>query len=381
MMAYLTYMAERLEQMHRLLKPTGSIYLHCDPTASHYLKVVMDSIFGSKNFRNEIIWHYHMGNSGKKDYRRKHDTLFFYSRSEDYVGVQVRVPRRMKERRYNKVDADGRKCHVNGAGKIFYPDEGIMPDDVWSYLRDPKFTQLNSQAKERLGYPTQKPLSILQRIIEASSNEGDVVLDPFCGCGTTVEAAQLLKRQWVGVDISPIAIDLVKEKRLRNQNIPTKGIPADFDSARRLAKDEPFHFEAWAVTRLSGFAPNKVKVGDGGIDGRATLAMKPDKYPSKIALSQVKGGKFNLSYLRDFNSVADREKAAVSCFITLDKITSNSAHAEAARMNEIRIQGRPFDRMNLWSIEEYFDNRIPNLPIMRDPYTGKVENQKEIHFV
>lgn len=214
--SYLVYMAARLLEMKRLLKSTGSIYLHCDPTMSHYLKLIMDAILGKSNFRNEIIWHYHMGYGSKKNYRKKHDVLLFYTRSQDYLGVQVRVPRRM-EGRYNKVDTDGRRYHVNGVGKRFYEDEGIMPDDVWSYLRDKKFTQLNSQAKERTGYPTQKPLALLDRIIKASSNKGDVVLDPFCGCATTCVAADKLDREWVGIDISDKAYELVNVRLRESQ--------------------------------------------------------------------------------------------------------------------------------------------------------------------
>ncbi len=349
MMAYLTYMAERLEHMHRILKPTGSLYLHCDPTASHYLKLLLDTIFGKKYFRNEIVWSYGLGGSSKNLYSKKHDTLFFYAGDGYYFDKPLIPATSLKM-----------KGQMKGA------------TDVWG------IPSINNMAKERTGYPTQKPLALLERIIKASSKEGDIVLDPFCGCGTTIEAAERLNRQWIGIDISPVAIDIVKDKRLRNPNIPTKGIPADFASACKLAKESPFDFEGWAVTRLYGFAPNTRRVGDGGVDGRGTLAIKPDKYPSKLALSQVKGGeKFSLTHLRDFNSVAERDKGALNYFITLHPVMSRTAQAEAFTINpkQIRIQGQPFDRMNLWSIKDYFDGRIPVLPLMVDPYTGKVENQ------
>ena len=210
MKIYLMAMAIRLFEMKRILKPTGNFYLHCDPTASHYLKMVMDSLFGKQNFRNEIIWHYHMGTSPKKDFRKKHDIIFRYSKSDSYRGVGITVPRRMDPKRFNKVDEEGRRYHVNGAGKRFYADEGRTPDDVWTYCDDKKFTQLNSMAKERTGWPTQKPLALLEHIIKASSNEGNVVLDPFCGCATACVAAEQLQRQWVGIDISPSAEVITK---------------------------------------------------------------------------------------------------------------------------------------------------------------------------
>ena len=206
--AFLCFMAVRLIEMRRILKPTGSIYLHCDPTASHYLKALMDAIFGDKNFRNEIVWHYVFGTSPKRDFRRKHDIILRYSKSDKYLGVQVKVPSRMAGR-YDKVDEDGRRYHENGAGKRFYEGAGRMPDDVWSYIENSQFAQLNSMSSERVGYPTQKPLALYERIIKASSNPGDVVLDPFCGCATTPIAAERLGRQWVGMDLWDGAYDIV----------------------------------------------------------------------------------------------------------------------------------------------------------------------------
>ena len=159
---------------------------------------------------------------------------------------------------------------------------------------------LSPAAKERLGYPTQKPRTLLKRIVAAFNNEGGLVLDPFCGCGTTSEAARRLKRRWIGIDISPFAIDLVRHQRLKDPSVPTLGIPLDLGGARKLAGEQPFNFEAWAVSRLPAFAPNTKQHGDGGIDGRATLASAPDDIDSRLALAQVKGGKFSVSYLRDF---------------------------------------------------------------------------------
>ena len=231
-----------------------------------------------------------------------------------------------------------------------------------------------SQAKERLGYPTQKPRSLLERIIEASSNEGDVVLDPFCGCGTTIDAARRLNRRWVGVDISAFAIDLIRERRLQDPTIMTYGIPADLAGARKLAAEQPFAFESWAVTRLPGFAPNMKQQGDGGVDGRATLAVRPDDADSRLALAQVKGGKFTVSYLRDFRHVMTREHAAVGCFTTLEPLPPKH-RADVKMDGVVHVGGRPFDRVNLWSVAEYFDERYPLLPVMTDPYSGRPLNQ------
>ncbi|MCY4418418.1 MAG: site-specific DNA-methyltransferase [Cytophagales bacterium] len=204
--AYLCFMGVRLLEMHRLLKPTGSIYLHCDPTASHYLKTIMDAIFDGKNFRNEIVWHYAKGHGSPTRFRRKHDVILFYSRGGIF-NIQKYKHLESQVHRFNRVDEDGRKYRINhtrdssGKYKRFYLDDGVAADDVWSFLREPTYDQLPHNTKEKVGYPTQKPLALYERIIKASSNEGDIVLDPFCGCATTCVAAERLNRQWVGIDI------------------------------------------------------------------------------------------------------------------------------------------------------------------------------------
>ena len=222
-----------------------------------------------------------------------------------------------------------------------------------------------------------QPRTLRERIVAAFSNEGDVVLDPFCGCGTTIEAASRLKRRWVGVDISAFAIDLVRNQRLKDSRIPTLGIPADLESARKLVRDDAFSFETWAVTRLPGFAPNTKQRGDGGIDGRATLALAPDDMTSRLALAQVKGGRFSLSCLRDFRHVLEREAAAVGCFITLDPPPAKH-RADVKREGRVHVAGQPYDRLQLWSIAEYFDERLPRFPVLTDPYTGRPLNQSSL---
>ena len=211
--SYLIYMAVRLLEMHRILKDTGSIYLHCDPTMSHYLKLVMDTIFGKQHFQNEIIWCYERGSRRKSQFGRKHDVIFFYSKTKNYVfdSDAVRIGRRKTHMKV-ETDLEGRTWQVKKdakSGKVYrYPtDVGVLCPDWWIGIQ-----QLNRNEKERLGYPTQKPLALLDRIIKASSNEGNVVFDPFCGCATTLVAADRLQREWIGIDISAKAAELVVER-------------------------------------------------------------------------------------------------------------------------------------------------------------------------
>ncbi len=436
MISYFTYMAERIEAMHRLLKPTGSLYLHCDPTASHGLKMILDAVFGQKNFRNEIVWQ--RTKSGKssqhapKSFGRNSDTILFYTKSERYVLKPYRafIDEEEKAELFPKTDRKGRRyalrSHFRGKTlgprpnlcfewRGFYPphpsgwalgkdrlEEEYQKGNIIiqnkkiqrrQYLSDSKGKYLsniwydipNASSGELLGYPTQKPLALMDRIIKASSNEGDVVLDPFCGCGTTVEAARRLGRDFVGIDISSFAIDLIRQTRLRVENIPAYGIPLDFPSATRLASDHPFAFESWAIARLPGFAPNTKQVADGGVDGRAKLALPPaEKHYSRWAYAQVKGGKtFSINDLRAFCDVlneekVDKKKAALGCFVTLKPVRTQSARECVAKMKTIRIESQQYNRLNLWSVHDYFDNRPPHLPIMNDPYTGKPMNQIEL---
>ena len=179
----------------------------------------------------------------------------------------------------------------------------------------------------------------------------------------------------MGIDISSFAIDLIKDKRLQGENIPTYGIPYDFKSAKKLAQERPFDFESWAVMRLPGFIPNTKQVADGGVDGRATLAKQPQNYNSRLALAQIKGGHFNMSQLRDFIGVTERDRAAIGCYVTLDPITSKSARTAIVASGKIKIEAHTYQRHQLWSIYDYFDNRFPLMPIMTDPYSGKPMSQ------
>ena len=428
MLAYLTYIAERLEPMHRLLKPTGSLYFHCDTTVSHYVKVLLDAIFGPERFRAEITWQrtssHNDGAQGRKQYGRVCDVILFYTRgagwtwNPQYMAYDRRYIdgfyRHVEEgtgRRYRLDNLSGpggaakgnpeyevmgvkrywrysreRMQQLIDAGRVVQTAPGRVPaykryldempgkplQDLWNDINP-----VGPQARERLGYPTQKPITLLERVIAVSSNEGDLVLDPFCGCGTTIDAARRLKRRWCGIDISAFAIDLVRDRRLKDPTIPTLGIPADLEGARKLAAEQPFAFESWAVTRLPGFAPNTQQRGDGGIDGRATLALAPDDVDSRLALAQVKGGKFSVSYLRDFRHVIERDQAALGCFVTLEPAPSRH-RADAKTAGRLHVSGQPYDRVHLWSIADYFDRRWPVLPIMTDPYTGRPLAQQEL---
>lgn len=371
MLAYLTYMAQRLEHCWRLLKDTGSIYLHCDPTASHYLKILMDGIFsksGGGAFRNEIVWCYKSGGaSPKRRFSQKHDIILCYGKSDKKTLFNPQF-----EKSYNRnlkpYKFKGVKEYCDDIG--WYTLVGMK--DYW--LID----MVGRTSKERLGYPTQKPEALLERIIKASSNEGDIVLDPFCGCGTTVAVAEKLNRQFIGIDISSFAIDLVRDKRLKNKDIPVNGIPRNLDQAKKLAKERPFSFESWAVTRLPGFAPNTKQVADGGVDGRATIADQPSNWKSKLALAQIKGGKFSIDSLCAFIHVINRDNAALGCFVTLEPVDTPRSKREISHLKNVYIEGVPFPRMQIWSIKDYFNNQFARLPIMNDPYTGKPMRQLEM---
>ena len=373
MLAYTSYMAERLTECWRLLKDSGSLFLHCDPTAGHYLKILLDVIFGSASFRNEIVWCYTGPANIKRWFPRKHDTIFFFAKDNaKFNKDDIRIP-------YSALTSGG-----SGGGAIFPEghDEarmeelrqlGKVPEDWWVDIHP-----LTRRNNERLGYPTQKPVALLERILRAASDEGDLVLDPFCGCGTTIDAAQRLNRRWLGIDISPFAIDLIRERRLPELEIPTHGIPMDLASAERLAQEKPFDFEKWAVTRIEGLLPNERQVGDGGIDGRGQLLNPTAEMEPGLVLAQVKGGGFSQNDLRAFKGVMADEGAAFGVFITLTRLRKKQrrkAQAFAARSGEHQQGANTYPRLQLWSIEDHFAGRHPILPTLADPYTGKAKQR------
>ena len=222
--AYLTFMAVRLDEMRRLLKPAGSVYLHCDSAMSAPLKLLMDIVFGKNNFRNEIIWHYSKGNPPRNKFKPKTDNILFYVKSAEAVFNRQRMPYTYadpREFRFNdgagRVYRENRKKDKHGNPKRFYLDEGTPMDNMWTYLRDKEFNQINSNSPERTGWATQKPLALLERIIKTSSNGGGLVLDPFCGCATACIAAERLGRQWIGIDIDPAAAKIL-QSRVEGEN-------------------------------------------------------------------------------------------------------------------------------------------------------------------
>ncbi|MDD9885295.1 MAG: DNA methyltransferase [Gammaproteobacteria bacterium] len=360
MLAYLSYMAERLAEMHRVLKDTGSIYLHCDPTASHYLKVVMDEIFGKKNYRNEIVWCYSGGGIPKNDFPRKHDVLLHYSKSNVYTFHREFIP---YGEHYQK---GGTKRFTSHDGKRSreYRAEGTPVRSWW-----PDIKPLLNLHKENINYPTQKPLALLNRIIKTSSNENDVVLDPFCGCGTTIEAAHLLKRHWVGVDISYYAIQVIRRERMKDMRIVVDGEPTSHQAAVYFSDKHPFEFEKWAVTRVHGFAPNTVQRGDGGIDGRALIWN--GEQDNDLCIAQVKRGKPSVDALRAFYGKIAAGEAAIGLFITLYKQKRTPTARElTAKAGYIDIGGKQFNRLVMWSIEEFFEGQEPKIPHLAHPRTG-----------
>jgi DNA modification methylase len=373
MLAYLTMMAPRLVELRRVLKPTGSIYLHCDPTADHYLRVLMDSIFRPERFVNVIVWKRTSAHNDSQKYSSVTDFLLYYSKSDQLIWNPPYAPldAGYLRTKYRHSDRDGRvyrldnmtsphprpnmmydwKGHkspqygwrysretmakLDAEGRIWYPEDkskrpqlkryldetaGRLPDNLWTDI-----PPVNSQARERLGYPTQKPEALLERIIKASSNEGDTVLDPFCGCGTTVAVAQRLKRRWVGIDITHLAINLIK-RRLKKSfgslaEFEVVGEPVDVAGARALALQDRFQFQWWALDLVDASPAEKRKGADKGIDGMLYFVDEPDHgVPRRIVVS-VKSGAVSVGDVRDLHGVMTREKAELGALLTLEEPT------------------------------------------------------------
>ena len=365
-LAYLTMMAIRLIEIQRVLKESGTVYLHCDPTSSHYLKIVMDAIFKTKNFRNEIIWCYMGGGTPKKDFGRRHDVIFRYSKTDNYKFNRdpIRVPYQAEGIRRTDDSMWGRH---KGTNKIYKPHPlGKTPEDWWP------MNVLNANDPERLGYPTQKPETLLDRIVKASSNEGDWVLDPFCGCGTTVAVAERLKRNWIGIDISILAINLIKS-RIENQypnlkdKINVDGIPTTYRGAKLFFDKDPFQFEVWAVGLVGGMAKdNGAKGADKGIDGIMVLKDADDegKPVYRKGIIQVKGGKVQRNQVATLKSDVDREKAAFGVFVTLEKPTRPmKEEAVVAGDFIINFNKSKYPKIQIVTIEELLRGKKPNLPL------------------
>lgn len=377
MLSYTSYMAERLFMMHRILKDTGSIYLHCDPYASHYLKLVMDAVFGEKNHRNEIVWFYDDApGRSTRWFPRKHDILLSYTKGKTWTfnGDAVRVPiLEASKERYESERVIGGRSYLGGESARI----GKIPEDVW------KIPVVKQNSEQALGYPTQKPLALYERIIKASSNPSDLVLDPFAGCGTTIEAAAKNGRNVIGIDILPFALRLINRYRLAPNGItplPIEGVPVDMDTARQLARAAPFKFQDWTISLIDGLASNPQKVGDDGIDGFGMFLNTPDNMDRKAIIVQVTGaaGSQKAKFDRLHANIRN-ENAAMGILITLDAQTAqrNWKHT----LDPIRMGETTYAPIQCFSIEEYYRNnerwdRILTLPSLANPWTGKHMQQK-----
>jgi DNA modification methylase len=375
LLAYLSMMSVRLVEVHRVLKPSGSIYLHCDPTASHYLKIVMDSIFGSKNFRNEIVWDYSFRLMDlPRFFNRKHDVMLFYAKGD---GAFFKMPK-TEWTREDLLKSRKQKIHTdeNGAEWIWMPggrghpknklrrvDEiiagGKSISDVWP------IPIISSSSKERVGYPTQKPLALLERIIAASTPEvGAVVFDPFCGCGTTIEASERLGRSWVGIDITHYAVTVIQnrlEKRRPSAKFSIFGRPKDIAGAVELAARDKYQFQWWAAWKLGAQTYESKKGGDKGIDGNIFFANGPYGL-GRIIISVKAGNNTNPAMVRELAGTVDRENADMGVLVTLGAptrgmISDASNYGFVPRTPHGRLQ-----RIQIITAEDLIDGRFPNLP-------------------
>lgn len=361
-MAYLVMMTPRLLELQRVLKPTGSLYLHCDPTASHYLKLVLDTIFGPRNFRNEIVWHYRKWPSGRFQYQRNHDTILFYTRSvENRHTFDIEYMERTEStrRRFGDEtivsghDAAGRRVPSRTLQR---KSVGVPLDDVWEIRRVPPIKQL---------FPTQKPQALVERIIERSSMKGELILDPFCGCGTTIVAAEKLGRRWIGIDVTHLAISLIRN-RLKDMfpgvRYRVVGEPEDLSGARALALENRYQFQWWALSLIQarplGGEPTTKRVPAGrrgrdrGVDGVIVFLDEPRRAP-KRALISVKSGRVTPAYVRELRGTVEREKAAVGILITLEQPTQEMiSEAASAGFYHSDAWNRDYPRIQMLTIEQ-----------------------------
>jgi DNA modification methylase len=439
MMAYLAMMAPRLVELRRVLKETGSIYLHCDPTASHYLKILMDAVFGPQFFRSEIIWKRTSAHNSAKRWGPVHDVVLFFAKSEqstwnrvfedykeeylsrfyrhednggryrlgDLTGAGTRngasglpwqgvdptkagrhwaVPGpEDKPENWSELSVQQRLDYLEVEGAIQWPQSGGIPR-FKRYLRRDRGTSIqdvindigpiSSHAKERLGYPTQKPEALLERILKASSNEGDVVLDPFCGCGTTVQVAQRLNRRWIGIDITHLAIGLIK-KRLSDAYGPeiksayeVVGEPTDYQGAASLAAEDKYQFQWWALGQVGARPAEQKKGADRGIDGR--LYFHDDESgQSKQIIFSVKAGGVSVPQVRDLVGVLSREKAEIGVFLCFEEPTKPMLREAAEAGLYKSSDGTTYARLQILTIQQILDGKQPDYPLHRRDATFK----------
>ena len=427
--AYLTTMAIRIFYMHKLLKDTGSFYLHCDPTMSHYLKLVCDMIFREKNFRNEIIWQrtttHNDSKQGAKHFGRVSDSILFYSKNDKKQMFKTIYREYSKEymlSSYNKIDENGKRFKASdlsaakGGGDTGYEWKGNFPPAgrFWSYSKE-NMMQFEKEGRlyysntgkpylkhylddmpgnsidniwadiglaekaERLGYPTQKPEALLDRIINASSNEGDIVADFFCGCGTTIAVAQKLNRQWIGADISHLAVRLIKKRLVETygkgieHNLKLHGMPKDVASARELAQNVEggrIGFQDWAIEVMLNGIVNEKKVADGGFDGYITFQSQIGK---QFALIETKSGKLTVKNMREFFQVIDFQKAAAGIFVCFKENVTSEMVKAAKDAGQIKIDTVSYniDKIQIITVEDLFEGRQPQLPNAAENQTFK----------
>lgn len=407
MMAYLVMMSTRLLEMHKVLKPTGSLYLHCDPTASHYLKIVLDNIFGPHNYQSEVIWKRTTAHNDPKRWGNIHDTLLFYSKTETFLWNPIFTEHSEEYKsRFRNIDPDGRHWSddnlsakgLSGGGytyeykgttslwrvpletmkklddenKLHFTNKGGIR--LKRYLEDTPgvpiqdvitdIFPINSQAQERLGYPTQKPQALLERIIQASSNPGDVVLDPFCGCGTAIHAAEKLDRKWLGIDITHLSIHLV-ERRMKKAfpsiQFNIHGEPEDLDSARDLAIRDKYEFQFWACSMVGAQPYRGGKKGaDFGTDG--IIYFQDDKSTAKKIIVSVKGGDHvTRTMIADLKNTVEREGAQLGFFVTLVDPTE-PMRVEAVSAGFYESQMGKFQKIQIITIADLMNGKKPHYP-------------------
>jgi site-specific DNA-methyltransferase (adenine-specific) len=465
MMAYLTMMSSRLVELRRVLKPTGSLYLHCDPTASHYLKLLLDSVFGAENYRNEITWKRTTAHSDSKNkFSHVTDTIFYFSRTQEHKWNVLYKPHKESylQSHYRHKDARGRVYRLDNIIRsqsmgprpnLAYEYKGFRPQFGWRMIREKleeldrkgrlywaktgtpylvryldeqegeildnlwdDIVPLNSMAVERLGYPTQKPVALLERIIQASSNPGDVVLDPFCGCGTTIDAAEKLGRDWIGIDVTQLAISLIKnrlqdtygsrmkfvsgstahsspsppqkeerdgerrhvtskpstplpgplpasqgegnEMGSRTSTVRIIGEPTTPNEAATLAEDDKYQFQWWALGLVGARPVEQKKGADHGIDGKILFRDDPKAAKPEQIVIQVKGGKTGVKDVRDLRGVLDREKAAIGILISLQPPTGPmETEAASAGFYEHKTNKQKYPRLQLRTVKELMEGK------------------------
>lgn len=431
LMAYLTMMAIRLVELRRVLKETGSLYLHCDPTASHYLKVLLDQIFGINNFKNEIIWERKTGR-GETSYKSSRfgnctDILLFYSKTNENVFATLfgKSDPEYIEKFYRYIDEKGRRYRIDNLASpslrpnLIYDYKGYKPPKngwaisrekmkLWEkqgklhfpknkkgriqrkrYLDESKGQPIQNlwddihpigpMARERLGYPTQKPLALLERVILSSSNEGDIILDPFCGCGTAVAAAEKLHRRWIGIDITHLAIALIKKRILDHfpdSKFEVIGEPKSVDAAYELFMQSAFQFEAWAVSLLGGQPYKSGGGGDTGIDG--ILYFKDYKGKHHRIIIEVKGGGYNPKDVRSLKAVIEREEAPLGVLLAL-KTPTKGMLTEAASAGKWTMPGsrKSYPVIQIVTIEDIFNGKYPSLPDTSETLKKAIQHKRQ----